>query len=352
MLVLTWETAPYCWYRGNGGGMVDRSRQLGATDAEEVFATALTPSGELILAGTTPTGGDFGDGAFAEPGMVIAKYASDGTHLWSRSYGDAGVRPTAVTVTSLGDVLVAGLYEDSPDLGTGSLPPAGTVQDMFILKLSPSGSPIWAQGFDAGRYLYDYSWEEELIRPQAVATDANGSLIVTGAFFSFVDFGGGALDAGADSSSFDQDPGMFLVKFSRDGNHLWSQAYRGYGPQNGTEGLALATDGAGNIILGGRAGPGADFGSGPLGGFNSRPFVAKLIPSGQTAWLRTLDGSYGGVDAVALMPDGRVAFAGHFAALPDGQVMAVGSFQGAVQVDGQTFTSRGSSDVLLLRLTP
>lgn len=123
---------------------------------------------------------------------------------------------------------------------------------------------------------------------------------------------------------------MFLAKFSWEGQHLWSKAYRGgFFPSTRTEGLALATDGGGNILLGGAVGTQADLGLGPVGGSTSRPFVAKVSSAtGQTLWARVFNGdAYGAITAVTPLAGGRVGFAGHFA--------------NNIAFGGRTYSSRG-----------
>ncbi|MFP2904121.1 DNRLRE domain-containing protein [Pyxidicoccus sp. 3LFB2] len=295
-----------CTYQGAGGYFIS-GRHYGGTGNELAQAIATDYNG-VVVAGVYTGSGSLGGTTFpSQGGVMLGRYRSDGSHEWSRAYPQpaASVTVTDVALTPLGNSLMVGWYTGTPDFGTGPLPTAPAWPPAtFIAKFSPSGSITWAKGFTA--YTPD---DGELfpsaIYPNDVATDANGSLIVTGYFFGYADLGGGPLDAGPSSRASEANAGLFLAKFSWEGNHLWSRAYpAGYEP---TVGDALATDSAGNVLLGGAVSRPDTNTSG-----RSSPFVAKFSPSGSELWFRTLNGAVGSVTGVAALPGDAVGFAGHF----------------------------------------
>ncbi|MHA7630623.1 hypothetical protein [Corallococcus sp. M7] len=288
------------------------------------------PDGTGFVLGGQYDGGPAKAGGAALPGpsgFLVARFDTAGQHQWSRAYGvGEKVVLQAMTVTPLGNVLVVGSYEGSPDLGTGPLAYVEThlgAQGVFVLKLSPTGNPVWAHGFRAEKRP---GREEGRIYPSiavptAVATDANGSVIVAGHFEGYVNLGGGELYAGRMSESTDdQTQSLFLVKYDYNGGHQWSQAFETVDEWSSAS--ALATDAAGNIVMGGRgnnavlAGPGAMAGA---------AFVARFTPNGAPVWRYGFKGNVGRINGVAPLPDGGAAFAG--------------DFNGEFTFQGQTYTS-------------
>lgn len=299
-----------CSYQGTGG-QLGPVWQKGGAGGEEVHALATdSGSGAFVIAGGYTGSASLGGATFPTPGgLMLGRFRADGSHEWSRAYpqANATLDVTGITLTPLGNVLMVGHYLGTPDFGTGPLPTAsGYAYGTFIAKFSPSGRITWVKGFTARNVHADGDVDPESIMPWAVATDANGSLIVTGTFFGETNLGGGRLFAGDFSrASEDANPGLFIAKFSWEGNHLWSHALEaGSSP---TAGRALATDSAGNVLLGGVVSRPNPLATGP-----EDPLIAKFSPTGNLLWTRVLHGAIGEVRGVAVLPGDAVAFGGHF----------------------------------------
>jgi hypothetical protein len=115
----------------------------------------------------------------------------------------------------------------------------------------------------------------------APAVDAAGDVVVTGSFFRTLDFGGNPLTAAPGGS-------LFLAKLDPTGHALWSEEWQTEQEQ-ASAGHAVVTDGQGNILLAGLAGPAPSRRDiAPEGGF----FVAKLDPSGHPVWQNPLLSAY------------------------------------------------------------
>ncbi|WP_375760099.1 DNRLRE domain-containing protein [Corallococcus exercitus] len=301
----------FCARQGTGGAL-QAVRQYGGPGEERPWNVAATPDGGWVVAARYYNSGDFGGGPLEPFGyMVLAKYAADGTHQWSRSYAPypgsiSEIIVGGLTVTPLGNVMVVGSYTGSPDLGTGALPSTwGYTPGLFIAKFSPNGTPVWSKGFLAGTPQVG-SNEKAPIRGLAVATDAAGSLVVTGAFSGQVNLGGGVLDAGASASGVSA---LFVARFSWEGNHLWSRVHAA--GSTGSEGQAVATDSTGAVLLAGVASPHST--NTVLGVQGPRtPFVAKYSATGTPLWSRALNGSLGSMRGVVSRPGDAVAFAADF----------------------------------------
>jgi len=72
-----------------------------------------------------------------------------------------------------------------------------------------------------------------------VATDSAGNVLITGRATGAPDFGGGVLTT---TGGFD----IFIAKYDKDGQHVWSKLFGG---ATDDEGLAIAVDGAGNSFI-------------------------------------------------------------------------------------------------------
>lgn len=183
---------------------------------------------------------------------------------------------------------------------------------------SSSPSHVWNRGF--GTY-----WTESV---NAVAVDALGNVFLTGTFFETVDFGGPTLVG--DFGSHD----AFLVKLDANGNQLWSRVFSG---SNTDEGMALAVDAAGSVVVAGNFLPPANFGGTTL--TTGRIFLAKYDANGAHQWSQ----STGVVSSPAYAYVKRLALDGA------GNVFLTGRFAGSATLGGVAFAGAGSDDIFLLK---
>jgi len=318
--------------------------------------------------------------------VFVARYAADGTHLWSRRFGGnvasaiATESGTGIAVDAAGNVFVSGYFEATADFGGGPVTSAGQ-SDGFVAAYGAAGGYLWARRF-GGAYGDSAG---------AVAVDGAGSVLVTGTFLGSVDFGGGTLTApvfdvfvakytstgahvwshrfggnlaaagaavaadaagnvvvsGTFSDSIDFGGGplttaggndLFLARFSPAGGYLWSRAVGSSSNYDG--GTGLAVDGAGNVLLAGYFSRTVDFGGGAVTSLGSKDaFVAKYAPAGTPVWTRTWGGT--GIDQALAVAADR-----------NGNVVATGSFFMGVDFGAGALTSAGSADVFLVRLGP
>lgn len=240
------------------------TKRAGALDYEGLNAMAIEPvAGDVFVTGRFPTSIDFGDGVMSSFGgddIFVARLDYFGSPIWSKRFGDGlSQAGTGIALDTDGNVLVAGDFSGSVDFGDGSIVAAGGV-DVFVAKLSSSGSPIWTKRFgDAA--------EERVL---SVATDASDNIILTGYFQGTLDFGDGPLvsQGGKD---------IFVVKLKPSGEVLWSQSFGDAAFEQ--RGVSAGADEAGNVIVAGRFEGTVDFGGGPLVcDGTSNAFVTKLGP--------------------------------------------------------------------------
>ena len=246
------------------------SKRLGSTGEDTGHAVAVDSNGNVVVTGFFQGTVDFGGGGLTSAGDLdsfVAKFSgADGSHLWSKRFGSTDFdRGDEVAVDGSGNVVVTGLFEGTVDFGGGGLTSVGRYDrhDIFVAKFSgANGSHLWSKRFGSADF-FDAG--------VGVALDSSGNVVVTGWFTGTVDFGGDNLtSAGIDD--------VFVAQFSgADGSHLWSKRF---GSTGNDEGLGVAVDGSGNVVVTGYFTGTVDFAGGGLtSAGNSDIFVAKLAPT-------------------------------------------------------------------------
>ena len=308
------------------------SQRFGDASSESGWSVAADGSENVIVTGNFYGTVDFGGGLLTSAGdrdIFVAKFDPCGDHLWSQRFGDASDQwGASIAVDSAGNVLAAGYFEGTVDFGGGPLTSAGDIydKDIFVAKFDPDGNHLWSQRFGDERSQWGNS----------VAVDGPGNVILTGTFYGTVDFGGVPLVNPSPGDIWD----IFVVKFDRDGNHLWSQRFGDSNPN--WEGCwSVAVDGSRNVILTGYIEGTVDFGGEPLtsAGFDDI-FVVKLDSSGNHVWSKRFG-------------DWNEFQIGESVAVDDsGNVVVTGNFQSTVDFGGGTLTSAGEVDIFVVKFDP
>lgn len=93
---------------------------------------------------------DFGGGPLANAGtydIYVAKFDSSGQHLWSHRYGDSDAQYVQhITTDNSGQVILVGSFSGTVDFGGGVLASAGQT-DIYIAKFDTDGNHIWSHRF-------------------------------------------------------------------------------------------------------------------------------------------------------------------------------------------------------------
>jgi hypothetical protein len=280
------------WSKRFGGAGTDGARRVAIDAAGNITITG-SCQGNVSLGGAALTGRG-GDDIF------VARYDAAGNHLWSRGFGTArDDEGKDVAVDASGNVIVTGHYGAAIDFGGGPTPFVGSV-DCFVLKLDANGVYQWSKV--AGSANID----EGL----GVAVDASNNVVVTGSFFSTVNFGGGNLVSAGLSDAF-------VVKYAANGSHLWSTRLGVSGISDVGEDVGV--DASGGVIV-----TGADKGA----------FLARYDASGVKQWTRNFTSSSSmqslGLD---LSPAGTIAI--------------TGNLQGTTNFGGGPLASAGADDIFL-----
>ncbi|MCK5619806.1 MAG: hypothetical protein KAJ17_10415 [Candidatus Krumholzibacteria bacterium] len=239
------------------------SDRFGDADAQIGRGVAVDASGNVIITGHFYSTTDFGGGALTSVGnedIFVAKFAPDGTHLWSNRFGDGSSeygRSTAADAS--GNIIVVGVLYGSVDFGGGTLTDTGS-GDIFVAKFGSDGTHLWSK-------RYGDSDDQDV---HGVAADATGNVIIAGDFQGTVDFGGGAFTT--EHSSRDG----YVARYGPNGSHLWSESF-GHSEYHEQYATGVTADASGNVTATGFFSGKVDCGGGELTSAGSYDiFVAKF----------------------------------------------------------------------------
>ena len=305
----------HIWSKSFGSFANDTANGVSVDDRDGSVAitgtfTGVVPVGGAGLVSTSTTTSD----------IFVAKYASDGTHLWSKGFGSVGDDVGyGIATDASGNILIVGNAQGSVNFGGGLLPAPGGI-DVVVAKFDPNGNHQWSKQFGGSSTDGGFG----------VATDTGGNVFVTGYVQGSADFGGGALPA---NGSFD----TFLVKYSAGGAHLWSKQFGGTGAD---EALGVTTDGAGNVMISGALQGTSAFGGNVLTSAGAWDIlVAKYSAGGAHQWSKRIGG---------ISSDLGYAIATN----PSGNAIVVGTAYGSIDFGGGLLPAIGTTDLFILNLGP
>ena len=288
----------------------------------EVTAMEINADGDILITGTF-TGladFDFGDGVAPLESMsnirqdlFLAKYDTDGNYIWAFN----------LPIEAVGSFVKHGLATDEDkniyltgqfrgtvdfDLGDGvnTLTANGESQQCFVVKYSDGGQLLWAFSLDAA----------EDSKGNDIVLDGEDCFYVTGSFSGSADFDPGPSTANLNAG------GIFIGKYSLDGELIWAFDMNGEASWPRTEGAEIAIDEAGNIYLGGYHSTGIDIDPGPetLQLNDNNGLLAKYDSDGNLQWGFSLGGGTG----INEINDLQVV---------DSDVFLVGSYSGVADFD-------------------
>jgi len=280
-------------------------------------------TGSIITTGTFVDSAIIGDSSFTSlggPDGFLVKRDQNGTFLWAKHLGSTGsVLPNGVTTDESDNIIVTGGFRQTLDLGDTTLTSVGDF-DVFLTKYDKNGTLLWARrmgGVAGGDEAYE------------VATDAMGSIALTGYYFISASFG----DTTLTSVALSED--IFVATYSSSGQFMWAASVGGPGLIDEGHSVAIHTDGS--VFISGRFNlPSATFGDTTVTGRGG--FIAKYNTNGQFLWVRPA------------VSTGVRATITDIAIGDDGNVYGVGYFPDTVRIGGTTLVSQGGNDAFVLRL--
>ena len=290
---------------GQGGGIVntplDPKWDQAYVGSGQSFSqdAAIDKDGNVVVVGTFNGTLDFGDGPLSASGndIYLLKYDSNGSLLWSKSFGDDSEPQlgAAIATDSNGNIVLAGTFIGILDFGCGSLDAEGSqFSDAYVAKLTPAGACSWSKHFG------DINAQEG----HSVAVDGDDSIVISGQFQNVINFGGATLSTPGHRDAF-------LAKFDSDGSHVFSKQFGDEQTQDAST-VAVAADGT--IAIGGLSQGSVDFGGGELVNSDNKAkaFVALFDDAGQHIFSDLFQGGIAQVTALAYDPNGDLLVGGNF----------------------------------------
>lgn len=281
----------------NANGDLAWAFSLGSITSDAGTGISTDATGNVYVSGSFSGTVDFDPGPgttnLTGGGRFLCKFDTNGNLI--SAFG----LPATLSVTFLmaGDASdnlylaggFSGTADFDPGVGTFNMTSAGST-DIFILKLSPSGTFIWAKRM--GSTLFDGT--------NGLVLDASGNVHITGYFNGTVDFDPGAGTANLTSAGATD---AFIQKLDNAGNYLWARRVGGTSALDTGNGIAL--DGSNNVLITGTFDGTVDFDPGAgvnnltaFGGGDA--FVLKLNSAGNFVWAKNMGGTFGeeGIDIV------------------------------------------------------
>lgn len=153
--------------------------------------------------------------------------------------------------------------------------------DILLAKYDVNGNYLWAKSFG--------STGDEIAG--ALAIDASGNILITGAYMYTVDFNPGP---GVNTLPFFFDRDIFIAKYDPNGNYIWAKSINSFNYECGN---CIQIDKNGNILLAGEFGGSVDFDPGPgiltlSSNGNMDIFFAKYSSSGDLIWAKNIGGQF------------------------------------------------------------
>lgn len=315
---------------------------------------AVGPDGAAYLAGQfslsvdmDPGAGDHTLDSHGGLDAFLTRFESTGEWAWTaRIGGMTDDVATAVEVDPNGNVVVVGSFSGTADLDPGPAlvqhASAGS-DDVFVVKLDPSGNLIWVRTLAAP--------SQQLAT--AVATDPQGNVWIGGSMFGTADFDPGIGTYMLTGDAFN-DWG-FLWKLDAAGGLLWAGLLPGLHTYNT---MQLSVNSLGELHVSGTFNSGTidldpglsavQYTHAPPGSSATNSYLFKL----------TADGSYMWSKHWPVNDDDDHIGLAHCAFDPDGNLILAGSFSGTVDLDpgaGSTVLSSVGgvyADALLAKLDP
>jgi hypothetical protein len=288
----------------------------GGTKHDKTRAINVDSTGNVVLAGEITGPAKFG--AVELPGagqmdVFVAKCSPSGEFLWARAAGGGATdRAYAVAADKAGNVYAAGHFESQDAEFDGVKVANKGGYDLFVVKYDPRGKLLWVR--TAGGEGYDYA--------HGLSIDPQGDVVVTGAIAGDATFGEATIAAG-------QGRRLFCAKYSPEGRVQWITTTSGKAEGSGH---GVATDGQGNIYVGGMNSGSGSFGVHALNTARGQEsLVAKLSKKGEVLW-------------VSLQKGEPSCLVHEITCDTKGNVWAAGMFKGWAYFGNDVFESSGEKD--------
>jgi hypothetical protein len=271
------------------------AKSVGSSNDDSGFDLVSDDSGNVYIAGEYKGTVDFDPDTSSyyltsngNKDIFLLKLDPSGNFVWAKSFGSSNIEEKpAIDIDSQNNIFLtatnAGTLDGNPNSGTHTLSSKGS-RDYFVVKLSSSGSFLWAN--ITGGTDYDYS--------KGINVDIFDNVYVTGGFGKTVDFDpdSGTYTLSTNNNSNSED--IFIQKLDSGGNFLWARRIGGYGVHYGKD---ITSDTLGNPILTGVFSANLDANPATQVSYNlihisgDDHFITKFDTSGNFTWARAFNTS-------------------------------------------------------------
>jgi hypothetical protein len=220
-------------------GDIQWLKSFGGRYDDTILHVACDANGNIYVQGHFKDVADWGGPPLTAAGgsdndIVLAKYDTNGDHVWSQRFGNAfNDVAGGLAVDRAGNITMVGSFDHSISFGPGDDHQSLGDADAYIARFTTDGKLMWARTFGAERE--DVAW--------GVAADEAGNTVTTGWFQEAkdaVDFGKG----GTIRSKGNKD--VFVVKLDPQGATTWVQTW---GDHDHDQGRGVALDSKGNAVV-------------------------------------------------------------------------------------------------------
>ncbi len=291
------------WANNAGGTAGDVGTGIAVDQTGNVYLTGIFSSSTIALGATVLTNA-------GNANAFVARLTPAGAWQWAVGLAGPGVvRANWITVDNGGNAFVLGDFNCGAPFTLGTTTLTDIDGDVFVGKLTPTGTWAWATSAGGPGREYGYG----------ITLDAAGDAYLTGAFGSpSATFGATTLPNATPVTS-NYTPDVFVAKLTNAGAWRWAA---GAGGAQSETGYAVAVNGSAVYVCGDYNSPTSTFGSINLPGPRPR----------QTEWHTFL----ARLDARVLGVSGTSAGAATFSAWPnpspDGRYQLRGADTGALTV--------------------
>ncbi len=210
------------------------ARSAGGSNSDYSYSVCADATGNCVFTGRFSGFAWFGSTNLTASGtydIFAAKLDPDGNWLWATKAGGSSQYDNAngVACDATGDYYLTGCFGGTASFGTEISLTAGSGRDIFIGKLSASGTWLWARG--SGASIYDVGF--------GVTVYNSGNCVATGCFGGTASFGSTSLVAGASTD-------VFVCALNSSGDWLWAvnsasaAVMEGYGIASAPSGYVIA----------------------------------------------------------------------------------------------------------------
>ncbi|MDR3403443.1 MAG: SBBP repeat-containing protein [Chthoniobacter sp.] len=305
------------WLKSGGGAGYDYGHGIGVDKAGNCYVTGAMV-GDCEFMGVSTKNSKSGH-------MFLAKLTTAGELAWLRVAGGVGGSAAEqVAVDAEGNAVVVGGASGVETFGDLSITnKAG--REVFAVKYDPSGKALWTFAGDGSTNAAFAS----------VALDGKGGVSVCGMFKDTLALGGQKFQTSGKDPAGGKEYDLMVAKLDRDGKLRWVHTGNGKGVNYA---LCVAADEAGNSYVTGEYQFTVTMGDTSMTAKGLRDiYAAKFDDGGALRWLRSTGGTKGNLGYCIVRNKA-------------GALFLSGAFDGETVYGSTTLTSKGSNDIMLLKM--